>query len=72
MVVLFNWERPQKAEISFRRIGNAGIPPMEWTGSLNNESRWFNHQRLDAFYPEKNITWELTVGGRHWEITVEP
>jgi hypothetical protein len=72
MLILFDWKTAQTAKIDFRRIGNARIPKWNWPGSLNGENRWFNHQRLDAFYPVYNMKWRLTVGTKHWDFGVEP
>jgi hypothetical protein len=71
MVVLFDWATPPNASITFMRLGNGSIPDMKWDGSLMNENRWFNHQRLDAFYPVNNIRWMLQVGEGLWEFSIE-
>jgi hypothetical protein len=72
MVIFFDWGTSQRAKITFNRIGDGEIPSMKWPGSLKNGTRWFNHQRLDAFDPDRSIKWALTVGKRQWEFSVEP
>jgi hypothetical protein len=72
MVLLFVWEKRLSSNITLRRIGNAGIKTITWAGRLNNDYRWFNHQRLDAFHPMNEIKWTLKVGKEQFEFSVEP
>lgn len=73
MVILLDWgETPISTDVTFRRIGRGDIKTLVWTGHLQNEYRWFNHQRLDAFYPMNKVKWTLKVGKTQWDLSVEP
>ncbi len=73
MVILLDWgETPVNTDIVFRRIGRGDIKTLVWTGHLRNEYRWFNHQRLDAFYPMNKIKWTLKIGKTQWDLSAEP
>jgi hypothetical protein len=72
MVVLLDWGGESiSTNIYLKRIGGGGIKPWEWKGGLNKGKSWFNHQRLDAFDPMKNIKWILQIGENEWELSVE-
>ncbi|MBD3305167.1 hypothetical protein GF339_02310 [candidate division KSB3 bacterium] len=69
IVMLFEWKHPQSGSIELQRnvppeVENAEkIRNYTWSGELNKEYGWINHQGAAAFIPSHNIRWTLRLEG---------